>query len=227
MTWTITRIRNTALLGIAGAGAAGAIALGPANAAHAADPVPMNPAAAPAAAPMNPAAPLPAAKQIADVDGALQPNGYYCGPAATRIALSAHGTAPTFDNLAGQLGTTRAGTQSIDDITRVLNEHTGGHYTSTKFDGPVSDEQTDKLRTDVMASINDGDPVVANIVGQVVDTHGETHRYAGGHYVTITGYTDEGHTVTFTDPADRKGGNEYQLPTDQAADWMATRGYTS
>ena len=65
------------------------------------------------------------------------------------------------------------------------------------------------------------------IVGQVVDTDGETHRYAGGHYLTVTGYTDNGQTVTITDPADRKGDNVYQLPIDQMADWMHTRGYTS
>ncbi|HEY7224352.1 MAG TPA: C39 family peptidase [Micromonosporaceae bacterium] len=225
MTATITRVRNATLLGIAGLGAAAALSIGPAHAAHAAQPVPVNPAAT-QAAPVNPAAPT--SQAVAHVDGALQPNGYYCGPAATRIALSAHGNPPSFDNLAGELGTTRAGTQSIDEITRVLNQHTGDQYASVHLDGTtVSPEQTDKLRTDVIASINDGDPVVANIVGQVTDTHGETHRYAGGHYLTITGYADNGNTVTITDPADRHGGNTYQLPTDTAAGWMATRGYTS
>ena len=79
------------------------------------------------------------------------------------------------------------------------------------------------LRTDVMAAVGAGDPVVANIVGEVTDSDGERHRYAGGHYVTITGYADDGHTVTITDPADRKGANTYQLTIDQTADWMATQ----
>jgi hypothetical protein len=83
------------------------------------------------------------------------------------------------------------------------------------------------MRTDVRAAVNDGDVVVVNIVGQVTDQAGEKHRYAGGHYVTVTGYTDDANTVTITDPADRKGSNEYQLPIDQLADWTATRGYTS
>lgn len=213
-------LRTTALLSLAGIGTAGAIAAGPATAAQAAEPtipnVPANTATAPEQA------------HIPNYDGALQPNGYYCGPAATRIALSAHGQPPTFDNLAKDLGTTRDGTKSIDDITRVLNQHTGDRYTAVKFDGEtVTDEQTDKLRADIVTAINDGDPVVANIVGQVTDTNGETHRYAGGHYLTITGYTDNGNTVHITDPADRKGSNEYQLPTDELADWIATRGYTS
>jgi len=217
---TMRTIRNSALLGLAGLGAAGALALSPTTA-HAADPAILNVPTSTATAPEQ--------ARIADYDGALQPNGYYCGPAATRIALSAHGQPPTFDALAQDLGTTRDGTKSIDDITRVLNQHTGdGRYTAVKFDSPtVTDEQTDKLRADIMAAINDGDPVVANIVGQVTDTKGETHRYAGGHYLTITGYSDNGHTVHITDPADRKGSNEYQLPIDTLADWMATRGYTS
>ena len=217
---TLGTIRNAALLGVAGIGAAGAIALGPAGAANAAEPTNPTTTAAAAASPEQ--------GSIASYDGALQPNGYYCGPAATRIALSAHGTPPSFDGLAKELGTTPEGTKSIDDITRVLNEHTGGHYASVKLDGQtITPEQTDKLRTDVMASINDGDPVVANIVGQVSDTKGETHRYAGGHYLTITGYSDNGNTVKITDPADRKGSNEYQLPTTDMAGWMTTRGYTS
>jgi hypothetical protein len=217
---TMRTIRNSVLLGLAGLGAASALALSPTTA-HAADPAIPNVPTSTATAPEQ--------ARIADYDGALQPNGYYCGPAATRIALSAHGQPPTFDALAQDLGTTRDGTKSIDDITRVLNQHTGdGRYTAVKFDSPtVTDEQTDKLRADIMAAINDGDPVVANIVGQVTDTKGETHRYAGGHYLTITGYSDNGHTVHITDPADRKGSNEYQLPIDTLADWMATRGYTS
>jgi len=217
---TLGTLRTSALLGLAGLGTAGALALGPATTAHAAEPAIPN-------VPAN-AATAPEQARIADYDGALQPNGYYCGPAATRIALSAHGQPPTFDALAKDLGTTRDGTKSIEDITRVLNQHTGGRYTAVKFDNPtVTKEQTEQLRTDIMAAINDGDPVVANIVGQVTDTNGETHRYAGGHYLTITGYSDNGHTVHITDPADRKGSNEYQLPIDTLAQWIATRGYTS
>jgi hypothetical protein len=217
---TLRTIRTSALLGLAGLGTAGALALGPATGAHAAEPTIPN-------VPAN-AATAPEQASIDSYDGALQPNGYYCGPAATRIALSAHGQPPSFDTLAKDLGTTRDGTKSIDDITRVLNQHTGGRYTAVKIDNPtVTKEQTDQLRTDIMAAINDGDPVVSNIVGQVTDTNGEKHRYAGGHYLTITGYTDNGNTVTITDPADRKGSNEYQLPIDTLAQWIATRGYAS
>lgn len=222
----MTRIRNSALLGIAGLGAAATIALGGSHAAHAADP---NPAGA--GVPAAVAAPAPAMPAQASVEhyvGALQPNGYYCGPAATRIALSAHDSPPSFDSLAGELGTTTAGTNSIDDITRVLNAHQGaGRYASTHLDGQLSTQQTDKLRTDIQAAIHDGDPVVANIAGKVTDTAGETHSYQGGHYLSITGYTDDGHTITVTDPADTIGSNNYQLPLTTMATWMTNHGYTS
>jgi Peptidase_C39 like family len=161
-------------------------------------------------------------------DPMLQVNGYYCGPAATRIALSAKGITPDQDGLAAALGTTRAGTDSINDVTRVLNNHVGARYQSTEIPGrDVSQEQTDRLQTDIMISLNEGDPVVANIAGTVEDTAGEVHSYPGGHYLTVTGYTDQGRIVKITDPADRKGSNEYLVHTDYLAKWIASRGYTS
>jgi hypothetical protein len=205
---TESRTAKSALLGIAALGVGGAIVMSGPVAAHAAD------------------TPAPASK-IASYDPALQPNGYYCGPAATRIALSAHGQPPSFDALADKLGTTRSGTNSINDITRVLNEHAAGRYQSVELPTTVSPEQTDKMRTDVVGAVTEGDPVVVNIAGTVTDTAGDTHSYKGGHYLTVTGYTDGGRTVTITDPADRKGSNEYQLTIDTLAGWTATRGYTS
>jgi len=131
---TMRTIRNSALLGLAGLGAAGALALSPTTA-HAADPAILNVPTSTATAPEQ--------ARIADYDGALQPNGYYCGPAATRIALSAHGQPPTFDALAQDLGTTRDGTKSIDDITRVLNQHTGDGTTPNRWN---HDDPTDGRR---------------------------------------------------------------------------------
>ncbi len=202
-----SRTAKSALLGLAALGVGGAIVMSPSTA-HADEGA--------------------AESKIASYDGALQPNGYYCGPAATRIALSAHGQPPTFDALAGKLGTTTSGTNSINDITRVLNDHVGGRYQSVEIsDSKASPEQTEKLRTDVVTAITEGDPVVANIAGTATDTAGDPHSYAGGHYLTVTGYSDEGRTVTITDPADRVGSNEYQLPVDKLANWIATRGYSA
>ncbi|MEU8332145.1 C39 family peptidase, partial [Micromonospora sp. NPDC048839] len=49
-----------------------------------------------------------------------QPNFYYCGPAATRNALSVQGKNINVDDMAKEMGTTEAGTNSITDITPVL-----------------------------------------------------------------------------------------------------------
>jgi Peptidase_C39 like family len=205
-----TRTTRSALLALAALGVGGAIALTP-TAAHADE----GTSAAPAA-------------RVASYDGALQPNGYYCGPAATRIALTAHGMAPSFDSLAGELATTTDGTKSINEIARVLNAHVGARYQSVEMSGSTSSpEQTEKLRKDVVSAITEGDAVVANIAGTVTDTAGASHSYEGGHYLTVTGYADEGRTVTVTDPADRVGSNEYQLPVDWLANWIATRGYSA
>jgi hypothetical protein len=87
-------------------------------------------------------------------------------------------------------------------------------------------DQIKELRSDVIKSINLGDPVVANIAGTVSDTIGEVHSYSGGHYLDITGYTAGGDLITITDPADSVGSNEYQVPVADMANWIATRGYT-
>jgi hypothetical protein len=171
----------------------------------------------------------PDVAQLSGYDGALQPNAYYCGPAATRIALSVHGYRPSFDELAVALGTTPAGTASIFEVTRVLNSVYGdGRYKSVELAHKgATGAQVKKLRSDVMKAINEGDAVVANVIGTITDTAGEVHSYNGGHYVTITGYTDGGRTLTVTDPADSIGSNEYQVPLRVMADWISSRGYTA
>lgn len=194
--------------------------------------------AAPNVASATPAAPappvmgrpdVPDVAKIADYDGALQPNAYYCGPAATRIALSAHGHRPSFEDLARALGTTPSGTASIFEVTRVLNGVYGeARYESVELSHRgAHGRQIKKLRSDVINAINEGDPVVANIIGTVTDAAGELHSYNGGHYVTITGYAEGGRTITVTDPADRVGSNEYQVPVRVMADWISSRGYTA
>jgi hypothetical protein len=204
-------VAKSALLGLGALGVAGAIALTP-TAAHAADTSSSG----------------PGANKVIGYAGDLQPNGYYCAPAAVRIALSAHGHTPGFDDLAKDLHTTAAGTDSIHDVTRVMNYNLGGGYHSVEISGQkATPEQTERLRTDVVTSINHGDPVVANIVGTVSDTIGEVHSYNGGHYLTISGYTEDGRLISVTDPADRIGSNEYQVPVERMAHWIASRGYST
>ncbi|MDZ5442882.1 C39 family peptidase [Micromonospora sp. 4G57] len=158
-----------------------------------------------------------------------QPNFYYCGPAATRNALSVQGKNIDVDAMAKEMGTTEAGTNSINDITPVLNKETGSKdaYKSVEIrENKADGKQTDKLRTDIVHTVDEGRAVVANIAGTAVDTDGNTHSFEGGHYISVVGYRDGGHTVTIADSADPNMAS-YRMSVDNLADWIATRGYTA
>ncbi|WP_112700730.1 C39 family peptidase, partial [Micromonospora noduli] len=158
-----------------------------------------------------------------------QPNFYYCGPAATRNALSVQGKNINVDDMAKEMGTTEAGTNSINDITPVLNKETGKNdaYRSVEISTPDADaKQTDTLRADIVRTVDDGRAVVANIAGTSTDTDGNTHSYEGGHYISVVGYHDNGNTVTIADSADPNQA-AYQISVEHLADWIATRGYAT
>ena len=157
-----------------------------------------------------------------------QPNFYYCGPAAARNALSVQGKNIDVDGMAQRMGTTEAGTNSVNDITPVLNKETGKDvYRSTEISTPRADEkQTDKLRADIVRTVDDGRAVVANIAGTATDTDGTTHSFEGGHYISVVGYTNGGNTVTIADSANPDQAS-YRISVDNLADWIATRGYIS
>ncbi|SDZ42385.1 Peptidase_C39 like family protein [Micromonospora pattaloongensis] len=160
-------------------------------------------------------------------DFQYQPNFYYCGPASTRIALSAQGHTPSQDDVANQLGTTLAGTNSSFEIMRVLNKVIGKDvYQVREISGPgASPRQMDQLQADVVDSISNGRVVVANIVGGATDNAGFWRSFPGGHYVTVVGYSDEGRQVQVADPSG-VGPNTYWMSTITMANWMAGRGYS-
>jgi hypothetical protein len=161
------------------------------------------------------------------VDYQPQTTFYYCGPAATRIAATAQGHNLSQDDVAGKLGTTVNGTNSAKDTTRVLNNVVGSDtYRTTTIPGTPSQGQVDQVQADVMRSLNDGRAVVANIAGATTDVTGATHDFAGGHYLTVVGYHDNGGTVRISDPADVNGASDYWISTSNLAHWMATRGYS-
>jgi hypothetical protein len=214
LTRTFRKWLSTAVLGISSVATAGILLGGPATAAYAA------PAADPA--PTSASAMLPH-------QTALQPNYFYCAPAATRIALSAHGDLASWDQLAGELGTTPDGTRSANEVTRVLNAHLGaGRYKTVEISASkASPEQVAALQRDVVTAAGRGDAVVANIAGTVTDTAGDVHSYPGGHYLTVIAYSDGGQTVRIADPADTQGTPEYNLPVGTLANWIASRGYSA
>ncbi|MDT0528927.1 C39 family peptidase [Micromonospora sp. DSM 115977] len=157
-----------------------------------------------------------------------QPNFYYCGPAAARNALSVQGKNIDVDGMAQRMGTTEAGTNSINDITPILNKETGKDaYQSVEIpDAKADDKQTDKLRADIVTAIDEGHAIVANIAGTATDTDGTTHSFEGGHYISVVGYRDNGNTVTIADSANPNQAS-YRMSVDNLADWIATRGYTA
>jgi Peptidase_C39 like family len=229
-------LRNITLT-IAGIAATTGGIAGPAVAAHT-HTTPTNPAN-----PANQASPAKQAKQATQaqtdrkptgdrelpVRYQAQPNFYYCGPAATRNALSVQGKNIDVEAMAKQMGTTEAGTNSINDITPVLNKETGTKdaYKSVEIrQNHADDNQTNKLRTDIIHTINNNRAVVANIAGTTTDTDGTTHSFEGGHYISVVGYHDGGNTATIADSANPDQAT-YHITIDNLADWIATRGYTA
>ncbi|MGY3517696.1 C39 family peptidase [Micromonospora sp. PTRAS2] len=170
----------------------------------------------------------PAGERQLDVRYEAQPNFYYCGPAAARNALSVQGKNIDVDTMAKEMGTTEAGTNSINDITPVLNKETGRKaYHSTEMPADkVDGKRVEKLRADVVRAVDDGRAVVANIAGTATDTDGVSHSFEGGHYISVVGYSEGGKTVTIADSANPDQAS-YRIDVDALAHWIASRGYAS
>ena len=163
-----------------------------------------------------------------DVRYEAQDTFYYCGPAATRNALSVQGKNIDQHDMAKRMGTTENGTDSINDITPVLNKETGKNvYRSVEIPGAKADaKQADKLREDVVRTVDAGRAIVANIAGTATDTTGTTHSFEGGHYISVVGYRDNGDQVKIADSADPNQA-AYWMTTKDLANWIATRGYAT
>ncbi|MER7333973.1 MULTISPECIES: C39 family peptidase [unclassified Micromonospora] len=211
-------MRRTRILSLAGLVIAGGAVAGPATAAQA------NPADSAQVSAVQPAP--PEGERVLEFDYQTQRTSYYCAPAATRIALSTQDKTVSQNEVAQKLGTTKAGTGSAEDTTRVLNELTGGGYETTEISTTTANpQQTDKFRTDVVEAIDTQQGVVANTLGTAVDTEGEQHSFPGGHYVSIVGYRDGGQTLKVVDPYDPE--KHYWMRSEKVADWVAQRGYSS
>lgn len=163
---------------------------------------------------------------LVTVEYQAQPNFYYCGPAATRMALSALGRPLPQDEVAQRLGTTQAGTDSALDVTRVLNELTGDAYRTTEIpDTTAKPDEVHRLREDIRHALAQGRAVVANVGGTTVDIDGTPHSYEGGHYLALVGYRPQDDLLRVADPAAPK--REYWLAVPKVANWIAERGYSS
>jgi hypothetical protein len=186
------------------------------------------PAKATPAAP-KPAAPKPPSRKVLDFDFQLQVTYYYCAPAATHMALSAHGISYGQDALAGLLHTTENGTDSVVDTTRALNDlvHTG-FYQSHSIPGPgASAAQVAQFQADVVHAISSGYGVVANIAGAATDLAGVTHEFDGGHFIAVVGYSEDGRSVKVADSSGMFGPGTYWMSSSAITNWMAHHGYSA
>jgi len=164
-----------------------------------------------------------------NIDFQYQQTGYWCGPAATRIALSARISPPSQQQLANELPTTTNGTDWIGQVTRVLNNHLGTGWYETKEmpNDPPTQAQRDLLWRDVVLDINNNYPIVANIVAPASNHPPGYPNYTIYHYFTVIGYDSSDMTVKIADPASFGGNQIYWLSFDQLATLIPPKGYSA
>jgi hypothetical protein len=161
------------------------------------------------------------------VDYQVQETGYWCGPAATRIALSARGVYRSQADLAGELGTTQNGTDWIGQVTGVLGGYVGWYETKEMPNDPPSQAQKDLLWNDIVLDVNNGYAIVANIVAPPNNHPPGYPNETIYHYFTVIGYNDVDRTVKIADPASFSGNQIYWLTFDQLASLIPPKGYSA
>jgi len=163
-----------------------------------------------------------------NIDFQYQQTGYWCGPAATRIALSARISPPSQQQLANELPTTTNGTDWIGQVTRVLNNHLGTGWYETKEmpNDPPTQAQRDLLWRDVILDIDNNYPIVANIVAPANNHPPGYPNYTIWHYFTVIGYDTSDSTVLIADPAGF-GPATYWLTFNQLATLIPPKGYSA
>jgi hypothetical protein len=170
------------------------------------------------------------AEAVLNVQYQVQETGYWCGPAATRIALSARtGNVPSQGTLASQLGTTTNGTDWIGQVTGVLNQDLGTSWYETKEmpNDPPTQAQRDLLWNDIVLDINNGYAIVANIVAPANNHPTGYPNYTIYHYFTVIGYDSSDMTVKIADPASFGGNQIYWLTFNQLATLIPPKGYSA
>lgn len=173
-------------------------------------------------------------------DQVLQDTFYNCGPASSQTIIRA-----ATDNLIGekQLGlelrTTTNGTDWIGQFPAVLNKHIpGAKYKVVEMrNDPPTQAQKDRLWDDIVASINAGHGVVANIVSppsnrpKAVWPSTLSPAYTGAtiyHYIAAMGYSDADiRRVWIADSGfpGAHGVTGYWISLDQLATLIPPKGY--
>ena len=214
-----TRVELAA--GIDSRGAGAALALAPVAAAQAFE---------------APPGEAPPTQRILNVSWQGQERYYWCGPASTRMALSAlTDNLPSQSTLADAMATSEEkGTDHIGRIQSALNSALGTTWYETKvMNNPPTEEQRALLRRDVLLDLGKGYPIVANVV-----SGWRPPGYPGGtiyHYVTVVGYDQGGDRVLIADPAGACAGGAtwcnvpqtYWISIEDLGTWIGGKGYTA
>lgn len=173
----------------------------------------------------------PQTEKTIEVDYQVQETGYWCGPAAGRIALSALvDSVPSQSQLAEEMGTTENGTDDISQISAVLNNHIGEDVYQNVYmpNDPPNQEQIDQLWNDVVADVDAGYPLVTNIVAPPGNQPpGYPPDQTIYHYFSVIGYDDVNGTVLIADSASFSGNQIYWLSFEQLATLIPPKGYAA
>ena len=165
---------------------------------------------------------------ILDHDYQAQTTGYWCGPAATRIALSTRMVPPSQQTLANELGTTTNGTDWIGQVTGVLDDHLGARYATVEMpNDPPTADQRERLWGDVVLSIDAGHGMVANIVAPANNHPPGYPDYTIYHYIALVGYNPGNRQVYVADSANFGGNNHYWLTLEQLSTLIPPKGYST
>jgi uncharacterized protein YgiM (DUF1202 family) len=159
-----------------------------------------------------------------------QPNGYWCGPASIKIALSAYGLTVTQKDMAREAQTDTEGTW-LHQVGRVLDHHAPAsvRYSVTTVPGANATAAQKKLfREDMRRSIRAGVPAVVNIAATPAEQaplHREKTRgrFTLRHHMAIVGYNENNHQLLIHDPWTKP----FWISADRVADMAGTRGYLS
>ncbi|QIS00999.1 lysis protein [Nocardia brasiliensis] len=168
-------------------------------------------------------------ERILDHTYSPQETGYWCGPAATQIALTALGIDVAEQQLADELGTDTDGTDWIGQITAVLSRRSGQPYVTVEIpNDPPTDGQRARLWDDIVGSIDGGNAVVANIVAPPGNQPpGYPSNQTIWHYFAIVGYDDHTRAVYVADPARFGGLEHYWLSLGKLASLITPKGYAA
>jgi hypothetical protein len=164
---------------------------------------------------------------IVNIDFQYQETGYWCGPAATRHALSARGVSVSQQQMANELPTSTNGTDWIGQVTRVLSNYVGWYETKEMPNDPPTQAQRDLLWRDITLDLDKGYALVANIVAPASNHPPGYPNYTIWHYFTVIGYNPDNQDVLIADSAGFAPTATYWLTFNQLATLIPPKGYSA